>query len=194
RGREDGVRRAPRACGLMLLPTSPAFLALQASRRGEAGGLCFTGRRIAYGELAVTVDELAAWLARRGLGAGQPVGVLAANEPAVVAMLFTIWGIGAIAVPIAVRSTAGEAAHLSEPAQPRAGASFASPLPHPRRRHRRAGREVRRRRDARCRRALRGDGPDAHRRHGLRHARARRDCARRPPDGREGVGGGCADA
>src|SRR5439155_319290 len=36
RGREDGVRRAPRAGDLMLLPTSPAFLALQASRRGRA--------------------------------------------------------------------------------------------------------------------------------------------------------------
>ena len=98
----------------MLLPTSPAFLALQASRRGRAGGLCFAGRRIAYGELSAAVDELAAWLVRRGLGTGQPIGVQAANEPAVVAMLFAVWGIGAVAVPIAVRSTAEETAHLPE--------------------------------------------------------------------------------
>ncbi|TMA68276.1 MAG: long-chain fatty acid--CoA ligase [Deltaproteobacteria bacterium] len=96
----------------MLLPTSPAFLRLQATRRGEAGGLGWAGRRIAYGELAATVDELAAWLARRGLGAGHPIGVLAANEPAMVAMLFAVWGIGAVVVPIAVRSTAAETAHL----------------------------------------------------------------------------------
>src|SRR5205823_2218089 len=82
--------------------------ALQASRRGRAGGLCFAGRRIAYGELSAAVDELAAWLVRRGLGTGQPIGVQAANEPAVVAMLFAVWGIGAVAVPIAVRSTAEE--------------------------------------------------------------------------------------
>ena len=104
----------------MLLPTSPAFLALQASRRGRAGGLCFAGRRIAYGELSAAVDELAAWLVRRGLGTGQPIGVQAANEPAVVAMLFAVWGIGAVAVPIAVRSTAEETARLLEHARARA--------------------------------------------------------------------------
>ena len=95
----------------MLLPTSPAFLRLQATRRGEAGGLCYAGRRIPYGELAATVDELAAWLGRRGLGGGHAIGILAANEPAVVAMLFAVWGIGAVAVPIAVRSTVAETAH-----------------------------------------------------------------------------------
>src|SRR5207302_1334811 len=52
RGRQDGVRRAPRAAGLMLLPTSPAFLRLQAARRSGVGGLCYAGRHIAYGELA----------------------------------------------------------------------------------------------------------------------------------------------
>src|SRR5207302_1293781 len=57
-------------------------------------------------------DGLAAWLVRRGLGSGQPVAVLAANEPAVVATLFAVWGIGGVAVPIAVRSTAPEIAQL----------------------------------------------------------------------------------
>ena len=96
----------------MLLPTSPAFLRLQAARRGDAGGLGFAGRRIPYGELAAAVDDLAAWLVRRGLGSGQPVAVLAANEPAVVTTLFAVWGIGGVAVPIAVRSTAPEIAQL----------------------------------------------------------------------------------
>jgi len=60
------------------------------------------------GELAVAADELAGWLARRGVGAGQHVGVTAANEPALVAMLYALWGLGAVAVPIGVRAPAAE--------------------------------------------------------------------------------------
>src|SRR2546429_4796780 len=95
-----------------LLPTSPAFLRLQGERRGAAGGLLFAGRRIPWGELAAAADDLAGWLARRGVGAGQHVGVTAANEPALVAMLYALWGLGAVAVPIGVRATAAEVARL----------------------------------------------------------------------------------
>jgi fatty-acyl-CoA synthase len=96
----------------LLLPTTPAFLSLQARRRRENGGLFFGGRRISYCELCAAVDELAAWLVKRGLGAGDHIGVMAANEPAMVAMMFAVWGMGAAAVPIGVRSTAAEAAQL----------------------------------------------------------------------------------
>ena len=95
-----------------LLPTSPALLRLQAERRGPAGGLFFAGRHVSWGELARAAEDLARWLARRGVGAGQHVGVLAANEPALVAMLYALWGLGAVAVPIGVRATAAEAARL----------------------------------------------------------------------------------
>ena len=95
-----------------LLPTSPAFLRLQGERRGAAGGLVFADRRIPWGELAAAADELARWLARRGVGAGQHVGVTAANEPALVAMLYALWGLGAVAVPIGVRAPAAETARL----------------------------------------------------------------------------------
>ncbi|HJQ85330.1 MAG TPA: AMP-binding protein, partial [Candidatus Binatia bacterium] len=90
-----------------LRPTSPEFLRLQA-RRGASGGLVFAGRRICFAELGRTVDALAAWLGRRGIGAGQRVGVLAANEPMLVASLFALWGCDAVAVPIGVRATASE--------------------------------------------------------------------------------------
>ena len=96
----------------LLLPTSPEFLRLQAQRRGAAGGLYFGGKHVTYVELSRTTDELAAWLVKRGLGAGDHVGVIAANEPALVAMMFAVWGIGATAVPIGVRSTAQEATQL----------------------------------------------------------------------------------
>jgi len=98
--------------GSLLLPTTADFLRLQGRRRAAQGGLFFADRQITYGELSAAVDALAAWLAKRGLGAGDHVGVIAANEPALVAMMFAVWGIGAVAVPISVRSTPPEATHL----------------------------------------------------------------------------------
>jgi acyl-CoA synthetase (AMP-forming)/AMP-acid ligase II len=95
-----------------LLPTTPAFLRLQAARRGDRGGLVFRGRLIAFGELVSAVDQLQRRLVRHGVGAGRPVGVLAGNEPATVAALYALWGLGAVAVPISARSTADEAARL----------------------------------------------------------------------------------
>ncbi len=104
----------------VLLPTSPAYLRLQHARRGDQGGLVFAGRHLPYGELADAVDGLTAWLARRGCGAGDHVGVMCANEPAMVATLFALWGLGAVAVPLAVRSTADEAVRLLDHARARA--------------------------------------------------------------------------
>ncbi len=95
-----------------LLPTTPAFLDLQARRRGSRGGLVFAGRPIAYGELAAAVDGLGRFLAARGIGAGDPVAVMAANVPALPALLYALWGLGAAAVPIGARATAAEAARL----------------------------------------------------------------------------------
>ncbi|HLK10693.1 MAG TPA: AMP-binding protein [Candidatus Binatia bacterium] len=103
-----------------LLPTTPAFLRLQAERCGNAGGLAFGGRAIGYAELAAAVDDLARWLAVRGIGAGDAVGVMAANVPAMPAVLYALWGLGAVAVPIGARSTAAEAARLLAHARARA--------------------------------------------------------------------------
>jgi len=99
-----------RARNPLLLPSSPAYLRLQSKRRGERGGIAFAGRRISFGELCDAVEELAHWLARRGLGRGQRIGVMAANEPAMVAMSYAVWALGGVTVPIAVRSTADEVA------------------------------------------------------------------------------------
>ena len=96
-GRERRGRGADGAGPFTLLPTAPQFLHLQARRRGDQGGLVFRQRRITYGELAAAVDDLAAWLAARGIGAGQRVGVMAANQPALVAATFALWGLGVYA-------------------------------------------------------------------------------------------------
>src|SRR5262249_2797001 len=119
RGGVPGVARARGTARVILLPTTPEFLRFQGRRR-PPGGLFFAGRRIAYDELAAAVDALADWLARRGFGAGHAVAILAANEPAMVAMTYAVWGLGAVAVPIAVRSTAAETSRLLVHARARA--------------------------------------------------------------------------
>jgi acyl-CoA synthetase (AMP-forming)/AMP-acid ligase II len=96
----------------LLLPTTPEFLRLQADRRGDAGGLVFADAHLPFGALAEATAGLAAWLARRGVGGGHPVGIMAANEPAIVAMLYATWSLGAVAVPISARATVDEAARL----------------------------------------------------------------------------------
>jgi fatty-acyl-CoA synthase len=96
----------------MLLPTTPAFLHHQARRRGDNGGIVFRGRLTPYGALAAAVDDLAAWLAGRGLGGGQRVGVMVGNGLAMPAATYALWGIGAVSVPIAVRSTPDEVARV----------------------------------------------------------------------------------
>jgi acyl-CoA synthetase (AMP-forming)/AMP-acid ligase II len=96
----------------VLLPTTPAFLRLQADRRGEAGGLVFRGRPVGFGELATAADDLQRWLVRHGGGARRPVGVMAGNEPAAVVAFYACWGVGGVPVPISPRSTAAEAARL----------------------------------------------------------------------------------
>jgi len=104
----------------LLLPTSPEYLRLQARRRGAQGGLYFGATQTSYGDLFVAVERLAAWLVQRGLGAGDHVAVMAANQPAMVAMMYAVWGIGAVAVPIAVRSTEQDATQLLSHSRARA--------------------------------------------------------------------------
>jgi acyl-CoA synthetase (AMP-forming)/AMP-acid ligase II len=96
----------------MLLPTTPEFLRHQAARRGAAGGVVSSGGRWPFGALEEAGGALSTWLARRGVGAGTPVGVLAGNVPALPAMFYGVWGVGAVVVPVSVRSTAGEGAAL----------------------------------------------------------------------------------
>jgi len=108
------MARAALARNSLLLPTTPAFVRLQAQRRGGEGGVCFAGRRITFGELSDAIDEVARWMSKRGLGRGHRVGVLAANDPAMVVASYAVWGLGAVTVPIAIRSTVAETVQLLE--------------------------------------------------------------------------------
>jgi acyl-CoA synthetase (AMP-forming)/AMP-acid ligase II len=70
--------------------------------------------------LALATEQTAAWLARRGIGAGDHVAVLLANCPALPAVYFALWEIGAVCVPISIRTTAGELAALLDHGRARA--------------------------------------------------------------------------
>lgn len=96
----------------MLVPTSIDFLALQAARRRDRGGLIHGVGHVPYGALHGAARALGEWLARRGLGARHHVGVMAGNTPAMVAASYATWSLGAASVPIAMRSTAAETAQL----------------------------------------------------------------------------------
>ncbi len=94
------------------LPTTLNFLSVQARRRGVCGGLRFRDQHVSFGALHDAAADLAKRLAARGLGKGDHIGMMMANEPALVAAKYAIWSIGAVVVPISARSTEPEASHL----------------------------------------------------------------------------------
>jgi len=101
----------------LLLPSSTAFLRLQALRRRNAGGLVFGDVHLPFGAVAESAEATAQWLAKRGIGAGDHVAIVAGNSPALVAWQFAVWSLGAVAVPVGVRSTATEVAALLDHGQ-----------------------------------------------------------------------------
>jgi acyl-CoA synthetase (AMP-forming)/AMP-acid ligase II len=102
------------------LPTSLDFLRLQAQRRGSAGGLVYRDRHTTFAELEKAAARLASRLADKGVGKGDHIAVMMANEPAMVAAMYAGWALGATVVPLSVRSTMDEAAHCLNHARCRA--------------------------------------------------------------------------
>ncbi len=98
----------------LLLPTSTAFLRLQAARCRDAGGLVHREHRYSVGALADAADGTAAWLAARGIGRGDHVALVSGNTPALLVWKYAIWAVGAVAVPIGSRATPEEGASLAD--------------------------------------------------------------------------------
>ncbi|MVW70321.1 class I adenylate-forming enzyme family protein [Bordetella sp. 15P40C-2] len=60
----------------------------------------YEDQRWTYAEFGQTVDQTAAWLRKRGLKAGDRLGVFSQNHPTTVILLFAVAKIGAIMVPL----------------------------------------------------------------------------------------------
>lgn len=120
------VRGPEPAAPALLLPTAPSMLRHQAARCGARGGVLYGDRLVRFGELADGAAEVGEWLARRGIGAGHAVAVMAANVPGFVAAIYGIWGVGGVLVPIGTRATAAETMRLLDHA--RAAALVCDPL------------------------------------------------------------------
>ncbi len=65
-----------------------------------------------YHDLAGTAARAAAWLVRRGVAAGDRVGLFMDNAPDYIALLWGVWWAGAVAVPMNARLHGREAAWI----------------------------------------------------------------------------------
>lgn len=101
---ELGVARRRRAIELRhpewTETTLDAYLDRAAADFGERPLVLTDAEILTYGQVARLSQRIASGLAARGVAAGDRVGVLMANYPVTVPLLFAIWRIGAVAVPI----------------------------------------------------------------------------------------------
>lgn len=77
----------------------------------------FEDQRWTYAEFGQAVDRTAAWLCRRGIGAGDRLGVFSQNHPTTVVLLFALAKIGAIMVPLNPDFGVAEARYALDNAQ-----------------------------------------------------------------------------
>jgi crotonobetaine/carnitine-CoA ligase len=79
--------------------TLPGFLESRIGAGSEREFLVFEGRSWSYGEIGRAAERMAAYLAARGVAAGDRIGVISANHPSTVALFFALARLGAIMVP-----------------------------------------------------------------------------------------------
>ncbi len=87
-------------------------LAASAGLRPDAVAVRSGTTAVAYGELDAGVDAAAAALAGLGVAPGDRVAVMLGNTDTFVRVLYGIWRLGAVAVPVNTGFTAREAHHL----------------------------------------------------------------------------------
>jgi acyl-CoA synthetase (AMP-forming)/AMP-acid ligase II len=87
-------------------PSIGSLLADAAAKHPDRPALFHGSAELSYRELDAAADRLAA-AAREAVGdvslRGARIGVLAPNEPTLVAALFAVWRLGAVAVPLSAR-------------------------------------------------------------------------------------------
>jgi fatty-acyl-CoA synthase len=95
--RRDAIERRH---GAWRLQTLPAYLDWSLADFGDRDLVITDAETLTYRDVADLSRRLSAGLAARGIRAGDRVGLLMANDPITVPLLFAIWRAGAIAVPI----------------------------------------------------------------------------------------------
>jgi acyl-CoA synthetase (AMP-forming)/AMP-acid ligase II len=91
--------------------TLPDLLGSAIERFGERDALISARGRWTYAALGRRVDEVAAGLARRGVGHGTHLGLLAPNWPEWIVLAFAVWRRGGVLVPLSTLFTPRELAH-----------------------------------------------------------------------------------
>ncbi len=92
--------------------TLGALLTRNAQRYGDRPAMLWGGDVETWTELDTAASRLAGGLARLGIGAGDPVGILLPNRPEVVHAYFAVARLGAVAVPLNPALTDEEATAL----------------------------------------------------------------------------------
>ncbi len=72
----------------------------QAEARPDHTAIVYRDERIGYAELVERIERLAAGLARRGIGAGQAVGLVLRDDPWFVAAFHAVTALGGVVVPV----------------------------------------------------------------------------------------------
>ena len=96
-------------------PTSLLDMLYQAVQRNPDGEALVCGdERLNYGQLLSVSEQLAAGLAKRGIGQGDRIALLLGNRIEFVLMLFAAARLGAITVPMSTREQAPGLAYMLE--------------------------------------------------------------------------------
>ncbi len=110
-GRSSSPRR-PRVVTSVSARTLGDLLASRAAERPDDEAIVFPAERHTYAELAARATDAARGLLGLGVGPGDRVGILLPASADLLAVLFGATTIGAVAVPVNARFTAGEVAGL----------------------------------------------------------------------------------
>lgn len=92
--------------------TVPGLLASRAAALPDKPCVVFEGRSRTYAEIARDSERTAAWLASRGVAAGDRVGVFSYNHASTVALFVALARLGAVMVPVNPEFGAAEAGYV----------------------------------------------------------------------------------
>jgi O-succinylbenzoic acid--CoA ligase len=88
------------------------MLAATVAAHGDRPALTDRGQTMTYAALSDSVSHVAAGLAARGVGQGDRVALFLGNRAEFVVLLYALWRLGAVAVPVGIRQSMDELAYM----------------------------------------------------------------------------------